>query len=386
MELATNTAPSNASLESIGPCGDAIVPFDVDNDNSSDKDDENNNNNGNGNNNNSNGNDSKDGDNNNNNNNNNNSNGNDSKDDNDTGQNTTTADSNNNNNNNNNNNKQPTGDNTSARSFGNIVVKSEDCSTTSGLNGPARKTSKRNRRRPNHYKPSRVSKEKRETNHDTTWPRCRGKRESLITPSFTLPSDATVTTILQKAHYTLAANGWKRPSDSGNSEDKDDNYYPTLQHLRAHLCENGIQGRNDLTEEEEKMLELWVRCSIVQDLRGSNETERVVQIDESRLRPKFITSLLQKVGFIYRNDWRFFFPGQGRRCKTETSVPDTANNPPGTKTDNLVNGWILDSPDGLWVQLARFGLPDTCDFSTIDKDARFQLELLIADCRNVETL
>lgn len=173
--------------------------------------------------------------------------------------------------------------------------------------------------------------------------KAKRKDDDIIRPSVETPSDREIVLVLKKGGYKFHQGTWTRP---GGKET-----YESLNDLRTHLCRNGVNCKCKSTREESVACQCWsvdekgslfrwVRCSII-----SKPLKQYRPLESARA-----SELLVAIGFTY-----------GREGFTL----------PGFYDEPLHDGPLVR-------ELAKVGLPASCNFSAISELDLYSLECFIA--------
>jgi hypothetical protein len=192
--------------------------------------------------------------------------------------------------------------------------------------------------------------------------------EQEIAEEFKVPSTREVLPILSKLGYKNVKTMYYRPTFSGKDKktlDEGVHYFSSASDLRRFLCKRGVELTYVAIDDDSKeLLQKWVRYCICPALRNESFVP-----NEARTALSSAHNMLVKLGFQFRNPY-YYLPGAT----------------PINKTCIALNGFEMDGPDGLWANLCRQGLPESCNFQNLTDSDRLRLELYLADCPKVDTL
>ena len=159
------------------------------------------------------------------------------------------------------------------------------------------------------------------------------------------------------------------PSDDKFVLDRD--YFDLPTRLRKHLCAYGIDNCKgfEWDKKQTECLNRWIRLA---NVHLPNDNKEVPEAGRTQIKHSEAISLLTKLGFSYSSlSSAYYLPGEEPNIKCGLSL----------------NGRKLEGKDGLLVYLARFGLPlKTCAFKKISDVERLQLELFLAECKDLDVL
>ena len=135
--------------------------------------------------------------------------------------------------------------------------------------------------------------------------------------------------------------------------------------FRRHLCECGVEiDPSELPEDERSNLVLWVRYAIV----TAPEFEGMIP-DLEPLEYQSVSRLLKALGITSSTMYVAILP-------SDQSMPIAGH----------TAFMSLDGPDGLYVYLARHGLPTTCNFDEVSPLDRLRLEMYLAEGKMIDKL
>lgn len=194
--------------------------------------------------------------------------------------------------------------------------------------------------------------------------------EQEVAQEFKVPSTREVLPILSKLGYKNVKTMYYRPNCSGKDRktlalEEGVHYFSSASDLRRFLCKRGVEPMyTAINDDLKEILQKWVRYCICPALRNESVVPR-----EARTALSSAHTMLVKLGFLFRNPY-YYLPGV---------TPVTTNG-------ISLNGFEMDGPDGLWANLCRHGLPESCNFQNLTDADRLRLELYLADCPQVNTL
>jgi hypothetical protein len=159
--------------------------------------------------------------------------------------------------------------------------------------------------------------------------------------------------VFRKNLYCMPGMDPKRNSSAVLGQD----YFTTEQAFRENLCAYGLEDSDAWTEDNRCDVETWIRYSIMRSTLRSKTHIPLFPLLERRE----VVTLSKRLGFRYgkTNSGSYYsFPGVKNGILGVTKFSDEKE---------------------FHIHLARFGLPDTCNFGQITVNERIRLETYLAE-------
>ena len=195
----------------------------------------------------------------------------------------------------------------------------------------------------------------------------QAKKKRTVALEDMIPTFDDVRADLKKQNYVFRDDLYCRPGMDPKKNHMamlGTDYFKDEQLFRENLCAFGVDGK--FPRRAEGLIRKWVRHSIAKSIYGKDELP-----DHEPLSGNGAIRLLRRIGF------KFF--------TTLTSGYAL----PGVAANELVNGqnhFEERGQRGLWVYLARFGLPSSCALSELTAKELCSLELYLCEHDEIETL